>query len=144
MLKIYGLFMLWVIPSISICATTGSLLVSGDEIKQATQQHLNTLKEPWSDFITLQANHEGKAKTMKLLLTEIHPARQVSKTEYFDCVNFVDVTDPKKVTVYDIDFWFTTKEGKLVIQQGRTELHKINGKKLFDYNADGTKKPPVG
>lgn len=124
--------------------TQSKRTVSGPEIKTAMKAHLDSLKEAWSDTLNIQAKYKEGVKSLKILLTEIHPARKVNETEYFDCINFVDVTDPKNVVTYDLDFWFTLKNGKLTIQPERTEIHKINGVKLFDYNSDGMKIPVVG
>jgi len=100
--------------------------------------------------VELQVLESGNQKDMKLKLVKIHyPLRKITDTDYFVCADLKDTqadAATKKQNTYDIDFWFTVTEGKLQLVADKTEVHKINGKKLFDYNKSGEKvpTPPVG
>jgi len=90
--------------------------------------------------LKLMVSHNNAKQQFQLAYERVHlPVTQIDAQTYFACTNLRDMNQNE--TIYDVDFWLTVKDGKLVVDSKRTEIHKINGKKLFDYNADGSKIP---
>ena len=117
---------------------------STNQIKRAVNDYIKANKS--KGVVNLRVLDNGTSKTMKLKFDKIHdPVSKVSDTSYFACTDFQtaekDPVSGKRVT-YDIDFWLTPgPNGRLAVQPERTEIHKVDGKKRFDYKPDGTKIP---
>lgn len=108
-----------------------------NDIIQTLNAHI-TSKTNATGLVTLNLLHDSKTEKFSLIYEKVHlPATQVSESAYFACTNLRDAN--KTDTTYDVDFWFVNKNGKLVVEPKKSEIHKVNGAKLFDYNPDGTK-----
>lgn len=96
--------------------------------------------------LEIKVLQDGQAKPMKLkFIKMLEPVAVFSKASAMACSQFKDAAKgkrSKKIAAYDIDFWFAPgPEGRLVVIPERTEVHKVNDRKLFDYDRSGNKIP---
>jgi len=115
------------------------------DVKTAMDEYVKAHTDK-NGILEIKVLRDGQSKTMKLKFVKVHdPVAVLSPTSSFACTDFKDTQKDKKtkkINTYDIDFWLTPgADGKLTVIPEKTEIHKVNGKKLFDYDRAGNKIP---
>ena len=126
-------------------ATAAPKTYSDTDVKAAMDEFVKAYTGK-DGTLELKVLHDGQAKDMKLKFVKVHdPVAVLNATSAFACTDFKDTKKDKKTRkmhTYDIDFWLTPgPDGKLTVIPEKIELHKVNGKKLFDYDRAGNKIP---
>jgi len=95
----------------------------GWEVMSAVEEH--ALKQVGSDGV-FKLKDDKTGQTLDLKFINAHqPVRKLDNGEYFACTDFraAGTTDQ----IYDVDFWVSEKDGKMVVNQVR--VHKVPEKK---------------
>ena len=92
----------------------------GWEVMSAVEQ--NAVKESAKNSGVFKLKDDKTGKELQLEFVDTHqPVRQLDDGHYFACTDFRVVGT--KDEIYDIDFWVSDKDGKMVVDQ--TKVHKV-------------------
>lgn len=96
-----------------------------EDIKQAMKEHLGARVDEDGVF---EIRDDKTGEVLKLKFVKIHdPVRKINSSIYFACTDFEVVGEKKKL--YDLDFWLSPIDGKLVIY--KEKIHKEPRKSLL-------------
>jgi hypothetical protein len=91
------------------------------EVMSAVEQHALTESMKNNGVFKLKDDKTGKELNLEFIDTH-QPIRQLDDNgHYFACTDFRVVGT--KDQIYDIDFWVTDKDGKMIVDQ--TKVHKV-------------------
>jgi len=101
-------------------APTSKVDFSAAEVKSAMMAHIDAETEAGNGVLKIEDNQTGVELALEFI--KIHdPVRIVEGKGYFACTDF-HPQGAEASKLYDLDFWLSPKDGKLVITD--TKIHK--------------------
>lgn len=118
-------------------------VITEQQIKDAITGYIQ--KNAKQNILTLEDKDDG-GEVLNLRFVKIHdPVRKMKNNVYFACSDFELNEDVQKV--YDIDFWLSSRGGKLKVTKTKVHKHPVleNGKwmKKARYTFQGDRVVPL-